>query len=106
MKVINQDDYCQEIAQGFVVVDFFATWCEPCKVLTLLLEELEQEFSNFTFCKLDSDQAPYLMKKINVMSVPTTHIYHDGCLIKEIFGLPTKSSLIKLLELAEQKLTD
>ena len=75
-----------------VVVDFFATWCGPCKMLGPVLEELAGEMEGQAdFYKLDIDEAPDIANRFGVMSVPTLILFQDGQEIKRTLGFQPKS---------------
>ena len=75
MKDINAEEYAAlQNSENPVVIDFHATWCGPCKVLSPILEELESEVENVDFVKLDVDQYPEIAGANQVMGVPTVVI--------------------------------
>jgi thioredoxin 1 len=77
-----------------VVVDFYADWCGPCKMMTPLLEDLSYEYLNdILFVKVDVDAAPELAQEHEVMSIPTIKIYKDNKLIDSLNGFIPKSIL-------------
>ncbi len=61
-----------------VLVDFFATWCGPCKMLAPVLEEVEAEHPEVAFFKLDVDQSPEIANRYGVMSIPTLILFKNG----------------------------
>jgi thioredoxin 1 len=72
MKDINAEEYAELIkSESPVVIDFHATWCGPCKVLSPILEELSDEVDGVEFVKLDVDQHPEIAGANGVMGVPT-----------------------------------
>lgn len=74
------------IAKGDVLVDFYATWCGPCKMVGEVLEELEGHFDSVKIIKIDVDQFEGIAREHGVMSIPTLEVYHDGKLIKKEVG--------------------
>ena len=79
VKEINAEEYSEIVnSSNPVVIDFHATWCGPCKVLSPILEELDDEIEGVEFVKLDVDQHPQIAGQNQVMGVPTVVILKDG----------------------------
>ncbi len=80
MSVIlgNEDNFNELVTKNITVVDFFATWCGPCKMLGPVLEEIASERSEVKIVKIDVDQNPNLSKTYGIMSVPTMILFKDG----------------------------
>lgn len=74
----NEKEFENQIQGEAVLVDFYATWCGPCKMLSPVLEELAEERSNIKIIKIDVDQNESLAKQYRVMSVPTLFLFKDG----------------------------
>lgn len=81
------------INDDLVLVDFFATWCGPCKMLTPVLEEFAQDRSDVKIVKIDVDQNPELSKKFAIMSVPTLMLFKNGKAISTEHGFMPKPIL-------------
>lgn len=97
---LTKDNFEKEVLKSDlpVLVDFTATWCPPCKILTPIIEELAKELkSKAKIVKLDIDGHQALAQKYGVMSVPTMIIFKDGKETKRIIGLRTKEELKKEL---------
>lgn len=75
------------------MIDFHATWCGPCKVLSPILEELESELENVDFVKLDVDQFPEIAGANQVMGVPTVVILKDGEVKERFVGVQPKETI-------------
>lgn len=82
----NEQEFDKLISKGDVLVDFYATWCGPCQMLSPVLEELSDHFERVTVVKVDIDEFSELTKKHGIMSVPTMEIYKDGKLVKKEVG--------------------
>ncbi|MDV6010986.1 thioredoxin [Haloechinothrix sp. LS1_15] len=81
-----------------VLVDFWATWCGPCKTIAPVLEEIASEHSDkLTIAKLDIDQNPGTARDYQVMSVPTLILFQDGEPVKQIVGAKPKAALLSEL---------
>ena len=94
MKDINAEEYAAlQVSETPVVIDFHATWCGPCKVLSPILEELESEVENVNFVKLDVDQFPEIAGANQVMGVPTVVILKDGEVKERFVGVQPKETI-------------
>lgn len=82
-----------------VLVDFFATWCGPCKLQGPIVDELATEIGDkFKIGKMDVDQAPQTAGQFKIMSIPTIMIFKDGEVKETLTGLQTKEALKTALE--------
>jgi thioredoxin 1 len=78
-----------------VLVDFWATWCGPCKMVAPVLEEIADEHQDkITVAKLDIDQNPSLARDYQVMSIPTMLVFSGGQPVKQIVGAKPKAALL------------
>ncbi|MGH3824926.1 MAG: thioredoxin [Pseudonocardiaceae bacterium] len=82
-----------------VLVDFWATWCGPCKMVAPVLEEIASEHSEITIAKMDIDANPSTPRDYKIMSIPTMIVFSDGQPVKQIVGAKPKAAL--LAELAD-----
>lgn len=99
MKYIEKENEFEEIIKKEkVLVDFYATWCGPCQLLSPILEELEKENKELTIVKIDVDKNENLARKHGVMSIPTIEIYNKGNLVNKQVGLLSKEELEDLLK--------
>lgn len=78
MKIISENEFENEIKSGVTLVDFFATWCMPCRMMGQILEEVAEDEKNVNFVKVDVDENPNLARSFGVMSIPTLIIFKDG----------------------------
>ncbi len=94
MKVVKSKEFNDEIAQGVVLVDFFANWCQPCKALNTVLEELEKEMGDkIKIIKVDIDKTMDLAQKNRVITLPTMIIFKDGEAVETMIGFNPKDKI-------------
>lgn len=79
--------------EGTVVIDFYATWCRPCKIMTPIIEEIANENNDVKFVKIDIDKNEELAIKYNVMSIPTIIIMKNGEVAKTFVGVTDKEAI-------------
>jgi thioredoxin 1 len=84
-------------ATGAVVVDFWAEWCGPCKMIAPILEEIASENGTITVAKLNVDDHPDLARRFDVMSIPTLIVFKDGSPAKRLIGAKGKGQLLQEL---------
>lgn len=94
---INEIEFKDKIQTNKVLVDCFATWCGPCKMLGPIIDEVASEIDSCSFYKLDVDNAPNISKEYGIMSIPTLLLFQDGKLIKQNVGFVSKEDLIKFI---------
>ena len=94
VKEINAEEYSEIVnSSNPVVIDFHATWCGPCKILSPILEELQEEMEEVEFVKLDVDQFPEISGANQVMGVPTVVIIKDGEVKDRFVGVQPKETI-------------
>ena len=107
VRHITQDEFTNEVTRCSqpVVVDFYATWCEPCRVLSPLLDRVADDYTNkIKFVKVNVDESPELAQIYQVQTLPMVLIFKDGKVTDLISVLPTEAELrIKLDVLAGAK---
>lgn len=100
-RVINSNEFQENVLKGneAVLVDFFAEWCGPCKMVAPVLEELSNEMKGKAkIFKVDIDKSGDLAQKYGVMAVPTLIIFKDGKAVDKIVGFQPKGALKAKLE--------
>lgn len=95
IKEITQNEFNQilEDKEKISIVDFHATWCNPCKMLGPVLEELDKNNENINIYKIDVDMNAPLADQLDISSVPTMLIFKDGKIQKQILGFQPLQSL-------------
>ncbi|MBL7072352.1 MAG: thioredoxin [Candidatus Omnitrophica bacterium] len=82
-------------SSGAVMVDFWAEWCGPCKMLAPVIGEIAKEYEGkVKVCKLDVEKGPETAKKYGVMNIPTVIFFKDGEVVDKIVGLAAKNDII------------
>ena len=82
-----------------VLVDFFATWCGPCKMMSPIIDEIAEELGeNIKVGKVDSDENMELAEEFGIMSIPTIMIFENGQVIKTFIGVTSKDEIMKVLK--------
>jgi len=96
MRNISQEQWEQEVVNSDkpVFVDFWATWCGPCKIISPIVEELAKEYEGkVDFVKVDVDQNRELASKYNIFSIPTLAIFRNGQVVAQTAGAASKESI-------------
>ena len=88
VKTVNESSFKTEVidVSGKVVVDMYADWCGPCKMMAPIIEELSERMEDIKFCKLNVDTAPGVTAQFRVMSIPTFLFFKDGVLVGSVIG--------------------
>jgi thioredoxin len=82
-----------------VLVDFWATWCPPCKMIAPVLDEIAAEYAGrLTIAKMDIDENPATPTRYGVLGAPTLNLYKDGEVVTQILGAKPKRQILRLIE--------
>ena len=97
MEIKNTEEFEKEVINSnqTVFIDFYATWCKPCKIMTPIIEEIAKEYKEIKFVKMDIDKNEELAIKYNIMSIPTMMIIKNGEVKKTFIGITDKQSITK-----------
>ncbi|MBP2240651.1 thioredoxin 1 [Cytobacillus eiseniae] len=95
---VTDQNFTNETGSGTVLVDFWAPWCGPCKMIAPVLEEVDSEMSDkVKIVKLDVDENQETAGKYGVMSIPTLLVFKDGEVVDKVVGFQPKEALVELL---------
>lgn len=97
MKQVNRVEFEETIKEGLILVDFFATWCGPCKMLSPILDELSEEVKDVKFIKVDVDEEGDLAREYGVMSIPNVFLIKDRHVVDSFLGLQSKETIIDFI---------
>jgi thioredoxin 1 len=101
VRHVTQGEFTNEVRRCSqpVVVDFYATWCEPCRVLAPLLDRVADGYTNkIKFVKVNVDESPELAQSYQVQAIPVVTMFKDGKVVDQISGLPTEADLRSKLD--------
>ena len=99
VEKINENEFEEKIknSEKKVLVDCYADWCGPCKMLSPIIDELAEEIDTVEFYKLNVDESAEIARKYEIMSIPTLLIFKNGELKEKTVGLKSKEELMKQL---------
>ena len=94
-KAITDATFESETKEGLVLVDFWATWCGPCRMQAPILEKLSEELSDdeLKILKMDVDENPETARAFGIMSIPTLLFKKDGQVVKQVAGVHTAAQI-------------
>lgn len=96
---ITNENFETEVLQSdkSVLIDFFATWCGPCKMLSPIVDGIAEEHPEIKVCKIDIDEEPSLAEKFGVMSIPTLVVMKNGEPVRTSVGFKSRDAVLSLL---------
>ena len=101
---LTAQNFSQQTQKGIVLVDFWAAWCMPCKLLSPILNELSEEIGGKAkIAKLNIDEQQAVASKYNVRSIPTMILFKNGREVDRIVGVKTKTHLMQKIDMASMK---
>ncbi|MGM9973721.1 MAG: thioredoxin [Clostridiaceae bacterium] len=98
---VGDNDFVNEVEnyKGVALVDFWATWCGPCKMISPIIEGLATEIPEVKFAKVEVDENPQISSKYRITSIPTLIIFKDGVVVDTIVGFRPKHEIEKMIKL-------
>lgn len=101
LKYLTDTDFDNTIEKGVTLVDFYADWCGPCRMIAPIMEELADEYAGkAVIAKVDVDNSQNTASKYNVTSIPTVIMFVDGQEVKRVVGVRDKATFRALLDAA------
>ena len=96
---INKENFNQEVINSDrpVLVDFWASWCGPCKMLSPIVDEIAAERSDIKVCKVNVDEQPELAAQFQIMSIPTLIVFKNGKVFNQASGARPKNQILSML---------
>ena len=98
MKIVNETEFDETIKTGVTLVDFYADWCGPCKMLAPILEDLSNEYKDIDFVKVNCDDEMGLADRYQIMSIPAIFIFKDGKVLTSTGGYRPKEQMKNFID--------
>ena len=96
---INKDNFHQEVLNSDrpVLLDFFASWCGPCRMVGPILDEIAEEREDIKVCKVNIDEQPELAHRYRIMTIPTLMVLKDGNIVEQSIGAKPKHQILAMI---------
>lgn len=96
---LTMENFNEEVmkTESKVVIDFWAKWCGPCRMLLPIVDELSNELKEVKVCKVDIDEQPELASKFHIMAIPTVLIVKEGKIENRLIGLQEKRTILEAI---------
>lgn len=100
VNIINKSNFDSEVLKSDkkVLVDFWAPWCGPCRMLLPVIEEIAEERDDIKICKINVDDESELAASFGIMSIPTLLVFKNGKVVKKSLGAKSKEDVLELLD--------
>lgn len=98
--ILTQENFDKEVLQSEkpVLVDFWASWCGPCRMVLPIVEEIAEENPEYKVCKVNVDEQPALAQRFMVRSIPTLLVFKEGKLAEQSVGAKNKDAILDMLK--------
>lgn len=96
---VNKENFEQEVLHSDkkVLLDFWATWCGPCRMIGPILDEISEERSDIKVCKVNIDEQPDLANQYRIMTIPTLMVIENGQILTQSSGARPKNQILAML---------
>jgi thioredoxin 1 len=102
IKILNESNFDTETSTGTTLVDFYADWCGPCRMLSPIIESVADSLSGqINVVKVDVDKSPNLARRFNVKGIPTLLVVKDGNVVNRKTGMGTREQLLEFVTKGE-----
>ncbi len=95
---LTAENFTEKVSKGVAVVDFWASWCGPCKMMAPILDETAGEYADVFFGKVNVDEQPALANAFRVNAIPTLVFFKDGKAVQQAVGLQQKAALERTID--------
>ena len=97
---ITNNNFKEEVLNSdkLVLIDFWASWCGPCRMVGPIIDEIAKENPDIKVCKVNVDDEPELANEFNIMSIPTLVVMKDGQVLRQSMGAKPKSLILDMLK--------
>ena len=97
--VVNKDNFQKEVLESdrTVLIDFWASWCGPCRMVSPIVDEIAQEHPEIKVCKVNVDEEGELAAQFGVMSIPSLFVIKEGKVVNQSVGALPKNQILELL---------
>ena len=98
VQKLNQNNFDHAIASGTALVDFYADWCGPCRMVAPIVHEIAEENPQYVVGKINVDDEPELAVQFDVMTIPTLVVLKGGEIVNQVSGARPKAQILAMLE--------